>query len=89
MQEKTNRKNENLILENRKRLTITGISDVESFTTEKIVFITESGLLSVTGRELKVKKLSAENGDAIVDGQINGCVYSEGNKEGFLKRVLK
>ena len=92
MTEKQNtKKHENLILENRARLTITGISDVENFTTEKIVFVTESGELTVTGKDMKVKKLSAENGDAIVEGEINGCVYSQGRREreGFMKRVLK
>ena len=82
MTEKQNsKKHENLILENRARLTITGISDVENFTTEKIVFVTESGELTVTGKDMKVKKLSAENGDAIVEGEINGCVYSQGRRE--------
>ncbi len=91
MEEKQIKKKENLILENRRRLTITGISDVESFTTEKIIFVTESGGLTVVGKDMKVKKLSAENGDAIVEGEINGCLYTEGrkDKDGFLKRVLK
>ena len=40
---------------------------------------------------MKVKKLSTESGDVYIEGEINGCVYQKGKgeKEGFLKRVLK
>lgn len=81
----------NLILENRQKLTVSGISDVESFDEAKIILVTNEGYLTVTGNGMRIKKLSAENGDAIVEGQINGCVYSDGRKEkeSFLKRVLK
>ena len=38
-----------------------------------------------------MKKLSTENGDVFIEGEINGCTYSKGRgeKESFLKRVLK
>ena len=40
---------------------------------------------------MKIKKLSTENGDIFIEGEINGCVYTKGkgDKESFLKRVLK
>ena len=81
----------NLILENRQKLTVSGISDVESFDEAKIILVTNEGYLTVTGNGMRIKKLSAESGDAIVEGQINGCVYNDGRKEkeSFLKRVLK
>ena len=81
----------NLILENRQILTVSGIKDVESFTSDKVVLITNEGSLFVNGSNLHIKKLSTESGEAIVEGEINGCVYSDGivEKEGFFKRVLK
>ena len=84
-------KNGNIILENRKKLTVSGIKDVESFFPEKIVFVTDDGNLTVSGAEMKVKKLSVENGEAVVEGEISGCVYSSGkdNRESFLKRVFR
>lgn len=84
-------KNGNIIIENRSRLTASGVRDVESFSPEKIVLVTENAILTVTGNSLKVKSLSTQNGDIYIEGEINGCVYSKerGEKESFLKRVLK
>ena len=87
----TSKKTGNIIIENCAKMTAGGIRDVESFSTERIVLITDSHLLTVTGKGMKVKKLSTETGEIFIEGEISGCVYSEGrgNKEGFLKRVLK
>ena len=91
MAEISSSKNGNIIIENRKRFTASGIKDVESFFPEKIVLITDDANLTVTGSGMKVKKLSVENGDVLIEGEINGCVYSKGRteRESFLKRVLK
>ena len=91
MGELSTAKNGNIIIENRKKFTASGVKDVESFSPEKIVLETESATLTVTGSDMKVKKLSVETGDVFIEGQINGCVYSKErtDKEGFLKRVLR
>ena len=84
-------KNGNIILENRNKLTVSCVKDVESYTPEKIIILTENAVLTITGEEMKVKKLSTESGDILIEGIINGCVYSrsKNEKEGFLRRVLK
>ena len=86
-----NKKNGNIIIENRQKFTASAIRDIESFSPEKIVLLTENSVLTVTGNDMKVKKLSTESGDVYIEGEINGCVYQKGRgeKEGFLKRVLK
>lgn len=85
------KKTGNIIIENRQKFTASGIRDVENFSPDKIVLLTADSTLTVTGNGMKVKKLSTENGDVFIEGEINGCVYSKGraDKEGFLKRVLK
>lgn len=85
------KKNGNVIIENRQKITVSAVRDVESFTPEKILLITENAVLTVTGSNMKVKKLSTESGDVYIEGEIDGCVYQKGRgeKEGFLKRVLK
>ena len=87
----TNRKIGNIIIENREKLTAGGVKDVESFTPEKIVIVTESALLTVTGNSMKVKKLSTQSGEIYIEGEIAGCVYSAGRseREGLLRRLLK
>ena len=89
--ETNSRKTGNIIIENRAKLTAGGVRDVESFSPEKIVLVTDGSLLTVTGRGMKMKKLSTESGDIFIEGEISGCIYSagRGEKESFLKRVLK
>lgn len=81
----------NIIIENRQKMTAGGIKDVESFSPERIVLLTDGHLLTVTGNNMKVKSLSTESGDIFIEGEINGCVYSQGKgeRESFLRRVLK
>ena len=91
MTEITNKKAGNIIIENRAKITAGGVRDVESFSPDKIILITDAHLLTITGRGMKVKKLSTETGEIFIEGEINGCVYTEGKgeRESFLKRVLK
>ncbi len=91
MAEISSAKNGNIIIENRARLTASAIRDVESFSPEKIVLTTDDASLTVTGNNMKLKKLSTENGDIFIEGEIAGCIYSKGRaeKESFLRRVLK
>jgi len=52
-----------LILENRERLTVTGVVDVESFNDEMVVADTEMGLLIIRGEDLHINKLSVESSE--------------------------
>lgn len=91
MTETINKKAGNIIIENRLKLTAGGVRDVESFSPEKIVLVTDGSLLTVTGRGMKVKKLSTESGEIFIEGEIAGCVYTagHGDRESFLRRILK
>ena len=68
---------QNVILENRKKLTLTGIKDVLSFDDEIIVVESELGLINVKGNDLKVNKISVETGDVIIEGIIKMIEYSD------------
>ena len=45
----------NLIMEDRKTLTLTGISDVDSFDEQTVVLITDIGELIIKGDSLQIK----------------------------------
>lgn len=83
---------QNVILENRKKLTLTGIKDVLSFDDEIIVLESELGLLNVKGRDLKVNKISVETGDVIIEGTIKMFEYSDKDmvpKQSLVSRIFK
>ena len=59
-----------LTLEDRRRLTVTGVQDVESFDENAVVLHTNRGVLIVMGRELHLKPLSVDGGQVAVDGNV-------------------
>lgn len=68
---------QNIVLENREKLNITGILDVFSFDDQIIIVETELGLLTIKGTDLKINKLSIDTSDFVVDGKINSLMYSD------------
>ena len=80
-----------LSLQERKKLVVSGVEDVESFDENTIVLQTSGGLLILKGEELHVDKLSIEGGELSVTGRINSLVYedSSGGSGGFFSRLFK
>ena len=72
---------QNLVLESREKLTITGVLDVLSFDDEVVVVETDLGLLNVKGDNLRINKLSIDTSEVIVEGSINSLAYSEKSKD--------
>ncbi len=68
---------QNLILENREKLSISGVLDVLSFDDQVVMVETELGLLTIKGENLKINKLSIDTSEVIVEGDINSLSYSE------------
>ena len=69
MEERIVSKNHKITINSRKNGTISGVNDVISFDTEKIILDTIGGILTIRGQKLHVKRLSVEKGEVdIVDG---------------------
>lgn len=83
----------NIILENRKKLVLTGAEEVISFDDEKILLNTSLGFLTIKGSELKMNKLDVQNGDVIIVGNVSSIVYSgkevKKEKESIISRLFK
>lgn len=84
---------QNIILENRKRLSISGTEDVESFDEDSIVLYTELGVLNIKGSDLHINKLSIESGEVVVEGEIDSITYTDEDAKskglGFFGRLFK
>ena len=85
---------QNIVLENREHLTLTGIIDVFSFDDQIIIIETELGLLTITGDDLKISKLNLETSDFVVDGKIDTISYSTESltnkkNKGILNKIFK
>ena len=69
-------KNQNIIIEDRNKMNVTGVDQVESFNDNTIVLSTVKGGLTIKGEGLNISKLNLEDGNVKIDGVINGVVYT-------------
>ena len=88
----TNNVVQNIVLENRTKLNVSGVKDVLSFDDQVVIIETELGLLTVKGDNLKINKLNIDTSETIVDGKINSLAYSENhskNEGGLFGKTFK
>ena len=79
-----------LTLENRRKLRMTGVSDVESFSDLVIVADTGLGKVTVKGEGLKISRLNIEDGELAVEGKINSIEYpKKKEKGGFFENIFR
>ncbi|MGQ9778770.1 MAG: sporulation protein YabP [Bacillota bacterium] len=82
-----------LALVERNRLSLEGVQNVASFTTEEIALETTVGALFIRGRDLHLQLLNLDEGRMEVDGLLASLVYAEEDlgKRGrsFLQRLLR
>lgn len=78
-----------LTLNERRSLTMTGVTEVVSFDDGAVILRTALGTLVVQGKDLQLKTLSLDGGQVAVDGSIAALIYEEPRKEGgWLRRLL-
>lgn len=68
---------QNLVLENRGKLSVSGVLDVLSFDDQIVIIETELGLLTIKGEDLRINKLSIDTSEVVVEGDIYNMGYSE------------
>ena len=81
-------------LDKRAYALISGVEDVISFDEKEVILETTLGRLTVKGEDLKVSRLTVEQGEVEIGGRMDSFVYSEsrGRKaqgESFLGRLFK
>ncbi len=70
-----NKRPQHLILENREKLTVTGVTDVDSFDEKTVVLFTDIGELTVTGHDLHINRLDVDAGELTMQGTVDGMEY--------------
>jgi sporulation protein YabP len=80
-----------IILENRKSLTATGVSNVDSFDEQTIVAYTDLGELVIKGRNLHINKLNIETGELTLNGDVTSMSYSDNqpSNTGFFSKMFR
>ena len=81
-------------LDKRSHAVIRGVDDVISFDEKEVILETTLGRLTVKGEDMKVSRLTVEQGEVEIGGRMDSLVYSDsrGRKaqgESFLGRLFK
>ncbi|MBQ7595513.1 MAG: sporulation protein YabP [Clostridia bacterium] len=79
-------------MEDRRKLSLTGVNDVECFDEQNVTVLTGYGELSVRGEGLKIGKLSTDTGDMCIEGKIDALIYSDDlpkQSGGFFSKVFR
>ena len=78
-----------LTLNERKNLTMHGVTEVVSFDDSAVILRTSLGTLLVQGRDLQLKTLSLDGGQVAVDGNISALIYEEPRADrGWMRRLF-
>ena len=79
--------NNKIMIDNRNRIAITGITKMLNSNDSTITMVVKTTKLTVLGKDLHIEKLDVENGLLEASGVIDSVKYS-GN-DGFMKRIFK
>ena len=88
--QKAQKRPQNLLLEDRGRLLVSGVTDVDRFDEGAVLLFTDLGALVIRGQELHIDRIDLEVGEVAVTGCITALIYDESRvKGGFLARLLR
>lgn len=79
----------NIILEGRRKMSVSGVTDVDRFDENAVLLYTTMGELTVRGTDLHVNDLSVESGEMNIEGDITSIVYGDPDRHSPLSFVGK
>ena len=84
-------KTQNIVIEDRSNISISGVDQVDSFNDNTIVLSTVKGGLSIKGEGLNVSKLNLDEGNVKITGLINSLAYisKEGTPKNLMGKIFK
>lgn len=76
-EEKMLSRSHRVVMESRRTLTITGVTDIDSFDEQTVAVFTDVGELVVRGSSLHIGKIDVDSGELALDGEIDSLEYTE------------
>ena len=70
-------KGHRLVANERREITVSGVTDVVSFDETNVRLVTTCGVLNLEGEGLRIHVLNTKDGTVAVTGQLNGVLYED------------
>ena len=80
-----------ITMDSRRNLSITGVTDIDSFDEQMVAVFTDVGELIVRGSGLHIGKIDVDSGELILDGDIESLEYTDNINSGssFFSRLFR
>ena len=65
-----------MILENKEKLSVSGVLDVDTFDENKIVLFITDDTMIIDGCDLHIQKLDVTSGELVIDGEVYSVSYT-------------
>lgn len=79
-----------MTLQDRSRMSLSGVNDVVNFDDSQVILTTEMGTLIIKGSQMHVDQLNLESGDLSLTGHIDSMEYDDVVRGGsFLGRLFR
>jgi len=91
-EKKKEKRPHNIIMENRRKLSISGVNDIQSFDEDNVILHTNFGSLTIKGSDFHLDALSVDSGEMNMEGNVFSIIYSQKadkNDESLFSRLFK
>ena len=78
-------------IECREKAFVSGVDDVDNFNEGEVNMVTAAGYLTLTGSDLHITRLNLDEGQVVIEGNVDGIKYSQQEMEqgGLFGRLFK
>ena len=81
-----------ITIDNRQKLTVTEVADIDNFDEEVSCANLKEGGLLIQGKGMNIQMLDLAEGKAVITGEINSLTYKQKKdkgEKGLLRKILK
>ena len=81
-----------IVMQDCSSLSISGVTDADSFDENRIQLFTECGEMAVIGEDLHVNEMNVDTGRITIEGTVTALIYGDRahkKRPGFLARLLR
>ena len=83
------KQNSNIIIENRKKINVSGVKECLNFDDETIILQTTLGNLTIKGEKLHILNFDTKTGDLSVEGDFCAMAYTVASSGSFFSKLFK